>query len=182
VKLHGLRSISLNANQEALHLYTAAPVAAAADVTVLAVICCFANAVLPVAVCLCADAVAAVAAADPAAAIVVVAVFVVADTGDMLAAPAAVAYDVLAVPVCSCCIMCAVAVLAATYGILLLLCWLLQFAFAVCSDSIFLYALMLLSRTYLQKMQQNSNVWCSLAPLKPTSQHIRADTHNGKAR
>ena len=77
MKLHGLRSISLNANQEALHLYTAAPVAAAtaADVTVLAVICCFANAVLAVAVCLKAGAVAAVAAGDPAAAI--------ADAGDM---------------------------------------------------------------------------------------------------
>ncbi len=70
--------------------------------------------------------------------------------------------------------MCAVAVLrAATYGTLLLLCLLWQCAFAVCYDSLLLYALMLLSRTYLHHLQ-NSKVCCSLAPLKLTSQQIRA--------
>ncbi len=91
-------------------------------------------------------AVAAVAAADPAAAVVVFVVFVAADAGDVSAAPAAVAHDVLAVTVCSYCIVCAVDALiadAAMYGILLLLCLLLQFGVAMCCDSRLLYVLAL---------------------------------------
>ena len=62
--------------------------------------------------------------------------------------------------------MCAVAVLAADAamcGILLWLCLLLQYDFAVRSDSLLLYALMPV---------QYSDV-CSLEPLKLASQHIR---------
>ena len=101
-----------------------------------------------------------------------------ADAGDISAAPAAVAYDVLAVTVCSYCIVCVTAALiadAAMYGILLLLllCLLLQFGVAVCCDKLLLYASLLVSRTYQQKMLHNSDVCCSLAPLKLTSQCIR---------
>ena len=57
------------------------------------------------------------------------------------------------------------------YGVLLLLllCLLLQVGVAVYCDRLLLYALLLVvSRTYQQKMLHNSDVCCSLAPLKLT--------------